>query len=610
MRYRSSFLLSLLSICPSVFAAQKPWTEIRSPHFRVLTNGGVGDARKVAYEFEQLRYVFAARFPNARVESAAPLLILAARDEDTARALEPQLWKSGANRAGEFHHGWEKQYAIVRLDSWGGEGSREVVYHEYTHSIEHMNLHYLPLWLDEGTAEFYAYTRFESHRIYIGAPTERYRTLRNRTPIPVETFISLSPRSPYYLDGTKNQLYYAQAWALVHFLTYSEGMDNGRRLDQFLELLQRGAKQKEAFLQVFGDFKKIDKGLDAYMLQPTYTTTILKDPPHIDDKSFAVRTMSVAETEAELGGFRVWTRDLPGAHALIEQGLRDDPKLGLAHENMGFLDFAEGKDADAEKEFSQAYSLDSSLSLSLFYKTMLSPLSNSDAASDINACGAAMGKVLQLNSSFAPAYVQLAKLALREGDLTAALQISRRAEELEPSLAGYHLLTGQVLKRMGKAADAGAYAKFVADRWIGPDHDEALELWDSVPAADQPVLGPVSATELADTEKGTQVVEGRIKSVVCGDSDKEHSLLLDSGGHPLTFRGKSFITGFSDTLWYGGDHFNVCHHLEDMRAVIRYRTAPDPSYAGDIIELGIRDDLPTPLQERPTPAASTTAAAH
>jgi tetratricopeptide (TPR) repeat protein len=231
------------------------------------------------------------------------------------------------------------------------------VYHEYTHFIEHLNEHYLPLWLDEGTAEFYAYTRFQSRRIYVGAPTERYRTLRGRTPIPIETFIDLGPRSPYYLDSKQNQLYYAEAWALVHYLNYGEGMENGKRLDHFVNLLQEGMRQKDAFRQIFGDFKKVDKALGSYMMQPTFASTVLKDSPQIDQQSFLTRVMSISETEAELGGFHVWTHDLPEAQELLDQALKDDPKLALAHQEMAFLNFAQGRDSQAEAEFTQAYSL-------------------------------------------------------------------------------------------------------------------------------------------------------------------------------------------------------------------------------------------------------------
>lgn len=581
-----SFLL-LLSFHQIAAADDKPWTEIRSPHFRVLTDGSIPDARKVAFEFEQLRNVFANRFPNAKLEGA-PLVVFAVRNEESAKALEPNLWKSGANRAGEYHRGWEKQFAIVRLDTWDGDGAKEVVYHEYTHSIDHMNLHYLPLWLDEGNAEFYAYTRFQGNQIFLGAPTERYRTLRSRTPIPVETFIGLNARSPYYLDASQNQLFYAEAWALVHFLIYGKDMENGKRLGEFTDLLQQGIDQKKAFTQVFGDFRKIDKSLESYMQQPTFRTTVLKDLPKVDQNGFAARTMTVAETEAELGTFHLWTHDLPGAHRLIEQALKDDPKLGLAHEAMGFHYFSEGKDGEAEQEFSQASTLDGHLYLSQFYKTMLSPLPYSTTVSGVNTFGAALGKSLQINPDFAPAFIQLAKIALRVGDLDSALKISRRAEEIEPSLAGYHILTGEILRRMGNTADAGAYAKFVVEHWIGPDHDEALELWNRLPAGERPVI-----ESAPDVIPNTQTMEGTIQSVSCGAQDKEPSLILSHDGQTLTFHRKSVrMVGYSDTIWYGADHFTLCHRLEGMRAVISYSAPSDATYAGDLVELGVRDDVP------------------
>jgi tetratricopeptide (TPR) repeat protein len=594
MNSRPSFALLLLALCASAAAAhEKPWTEIRSPHFRVLTDGSPSDARKVAHEFEQMRNVFATHLTNARLESGAPLLIFAVLDEETAKALEPRIWKTGANRAGEYHHGWEKQFAIVRLDTWGREGAKPVVYHEYTHSIEHMNSHWLPVWFDEGTAEFYGFTRFEAHRTYIGAPTERVKTLRESTPLPVETFIGIDHRSPYYLDGSKNQLFYTEAWALVHMLTYGPGMENGKRLAEFLNLLQQGVEQKKAFQQVFGDFKKVDRALESYMKQPTFVTTVLKDPEQIDDQTFSSRTLTMAETEAELGGFHLWTRDLEGARTLLEQALKDEPKLGLAHENMGFLDFAEGNDSSAAQEFSQAYRLDGTLYLSLFAKTMLSSLPASHQVSDLNAFGAALGKVLQLNPLFASAYVQLARLAVRENDLQSALLISRKAEELEPSLAGYHLLTGQILQRLGKNVEAATDARFVADRWIGPDHDEAAELWNKLPP-DQRSPGETISEMVPE---GTQTVEGLVESVTCGDQDK-WALVLDHDGHLLTFHRKgNFAAGFSDTLWYGADHFTLCHHLEGLRAVVRYHAPSDATYGGDVAEIEIRDDLPAPLKE-------------
>jgi hypothetical protein len=89
---RLFFLLA--SLLPTVLSSRKAlaeqtWTEVRSPHFRVITNGSSRDGRAVANEFEQMRYVFALRFKNENIQSGPPLTIVAARDEATLRSLDP-----------------------------------------------------------------------------------------------------------------------------------------------------------------------------------------------------------------------------------------------------------------------------------------------------------------------------------------------------------------------------------------------------------------------------------------------------------------------------------------------------------------------------------------
>ncbi len=600
MRRRAIFLFSLLSILNVPASAhEKSWLEIRSPHFRVLTNGSQNDARHLAKEFEQMRYVFAERYPEFRLEGGAPLVIFAALDEPTAKSLEAATWKlKGAKPAGIFHHGWEKQYVMVRLDSMREDGAKEIVYHEYTHTILHLNFHWLPVWLDEGLANFYGYTRFQEHKIFVGAPPARYQMPRSSL-IPIETLISVDQSSPYYHNEDKVYQFYSESWALVHFLMFAPGLDRGKRLNQFASLLQQGVEQKKAFQQVFGDFKEMDRALAAYLAKISFQTGVLPDSTQIEEKSFGSRTLSLAETEAELAGFHLWTQDPAGARPLAEHALKDDAKLGLAHEMMGFLDFSEAKDAEALNEFAQATALDPTLALSLFAKTMLSPIATSEAPADQDAFHDALAKVLAINPQFAPAYVQLARLAMRRNDLQNALAFSRKAEQLEPALAGYHVQSGQILLRMGRGAEAASFATFVAQRWPGSDHDEAVELWNAIPAGQRPAGDAPSMTVWKDM----QSVEGTVKSVACSGPDRNMSFVLNHDGRALTFHGKgAFLWGFSDTIWYGADHFSFCHHLEGLRAIVRYRPAPDASYAGDIAEIDIRNDLPEPPQQAQPPA--------
>ena len=223
---------------------------------------------------------------------------------------------------------------------------------------------------------------------------------------------------------------------------------------------------------------------------------------------------------------------------------------------------------------------------------MLSPLAVSKSAADRAAFHEALIKVTELNPKFAPAYIELARLWLRQNDPKLAYSYSRKAEELEPSRAGYHILTGYILLRMGKGAEAAAFAKYVAERWFGPDHDEAVELWNSIPAKDRPT------DALEETiPKDTQTVSGTVRSVSCAEQEQGWAFILTHGDQSLTFHRKGpFAAGFSDTIWYGEDHFSLCHHLEGMRAVVRYRPPADSSYNGEVAEIEIRDEFPELLR--------------
>lgn len=177
MRRHQRLLLAYMMFMPllgSALGNQKAWIEVDSPHFRVLSDGSDRDARRVAHGFEQMRAVLADQFPKYRLESGAPLLVFAASDENTAKKLAPELWESrGAKPVGYFQHGWEKQFAMVRLDAIAPD-AYQVIYHEYVHMVLQNNFRWLPLWLNEGMAEFYGNTRFEQNKIYVGAPSARY----------------------------------------------------------------------------------------------------------------------------------------------------------------------------------------------------------------------------------------------------------------------------------------------------------------------------------------------------------------------------------------------------------------------------------------------------
>jgi len=171
-----------------------------------------------------------------------------------------------------------------------------------------------------------------------------------------------------------------------------------------------------------------------------------------------------------------------------------------------------------------------------------------------------------------------------------------------PWATNAQLMEGYTEYRRNNYTEAVKWASDVAARWTASDSAEALAVVNQArrlskiePTADEKFQ---EAAEM-DYAKGTVAVEGRIQSVTC-QKNKRMELALLSGGKTLNFWvGNNFGWGFSDTLWYGRDHFYACYHLDGMKAIIRY--APTTNPIDNILELRrleVLDDL-IPDEELP-----------
>jgi len=162
-------LCLLIAIAMPLHATDKGWIEVRSPHFRVLTNHSEKEARDVALGMEQIRAVFAESLPGLRVDSDVETVVFAARDYQTMRHLLD--WgKNTEYIAGAYRKGSEVDYALLRLDLWQPQS---VVYHEYIHKLLHLNFTRLPRWLDEGLDEFFANSGMKDGKAMLGLGSPR-----------------------------------------------------------------------------------------------------------------------------------------------------------------------------------------------------------------------------------------------------------------------------------------------------------------------------------------------------------------------------------------------------------------------------------------------------
>src|SRR5882724_6972025 len=91
LRRFSVTVLFVLSSTSLFFSEERPWTEVRSPHFRLITDGIARDGQRVLFRFELMRTVFENRYPRFRLDAPAQFLVIAARDESTAKRLLPHF---------------------------------------------------------------------------------------------------------------------------------------------------------------------------------------------------------------------------------------------------------------------------------------------------------------------------------------------------------------------------------------------------------------------------------------------------------------------------------------------------------------------------------------
>src|ERR1700693_2201937 len=116
-----------------------------------------------------MRSVYHAAFPKAQVDPGAPILVLAIKDAKDFRALGPEAYlaKGQLKLGGLFLRAADKNYVLMRVDA-EGDHPYAVVYHEYTHLLLGKSAEWLPLWLNEGLAEFYQNTDIHEKDVNLG----------------------------------------------------------------------------------------------------------------------------------------------------------------------------------------------------------------------------------------------------------------------------------------------------------------------------------------------------------------------------------------------------------------------------------------------------------
>jgi len=175
---------------------------------------------------------------------------------------------------GFFLPGDDVNYIALSLDPRGNPYG--TAFHEYVHLHVKDNIPNAPIWLNEGLAELYESLQFSGSDAVIGVPKQGYIwVLRQVEMLPLKTLFSIGTDSPYYNEQDKATIFYAESWALVHYLM----LGDRARQDQFKKFLQRignGADVAKAVESAYGiTLDALEEELRAYIRRGSLTAQVI-----------------------------------------------------------------------------------------------------------------------------------------------------------------------------------------------------------------------------------------------------------------------------------------------------------------------------------------------
>jgi tetratricopeptide (TPR) repeat protein len=438
-------------------AARDVWLKAQSARFTLIGDASEKEIRDVGMRLEQFREAFSQIssqiFSPSVSDSSVPITVVVFKNDSAYRPFKPLHQGKPADVAGHFQSSGDVAY-IALAAGRGGGNPYAVIFHEYVHALTSGGPlpatpgaplpTPLPTWISEGLAEYFSsfeVTGAGKNGRLGAAIASHVRLLGERQLIPLETLLGVDQTSPFYVDADKKSLFYAESWALTHYLL----RPSGRRLQfrQFINALAQGKPADLSFKQAFQTgYAAIEQELRSYIAQGLYPAEDVTFARQLGFKAeMKTAALSEAEVQAYLGDM-LWRihRSVDG-EAFLNRALSLDPRLALAHQSLGTLRLRQNRYAEARRHFRRAIEAGSQDYLAHYYYALAihrEQVDENQYVSDlpeesVKEMRAALRLARQLNPDFADTYRLLAFINLIRGeDLDEAIDLINRAISLAP----------------------------------------------------------------------------------------------------------------------------------------------------------------------------------
>ncbi|HYM59272.1 MAG TPA: hypothetical protein VEZ11_00115 [Thermoanaerobaculia bacterium] len=352
---------------------KEKWIAMQVDEFDVASNASDWKTSEIVGQILQMREAVG-KVTQLKVRATLPTRVYIFASEASFapyRNLVTQRKNAAIN--GAFLSNRDGNTILIQSDATGGVD--RIVFHELTHYFVRNTTTGIPLWFNEGIAEYYSTFSTSGSgsgaEIRLGRPiVEHVLWLRQHPLIPLRELFAMDEKSPAYSEWSRQGVFYAESWALVHYLMLSP--ERHGQLAAFLDLRAAHRPLETAFTTAFHEsYEDLERDLRGYVHRAAFQYMRYTGADIGTRQLPKAVAMSRAEVLVSLGHLLAWTRGNAAdadAERFLLAAVEADPRVALAHAELGRLYAKSGRGAEADAAFDRATSLGSSNPAVYFYQ--------------------------------------------------------------------------------------------------------------------------------------------------------------------------------------------------------------------------------------------------
>ena len=451
-------LLLLLHCNQSAVAAKDTWTSVHSQNFFLVGNASEKEIKQVATRLEQFREVFSRLFPRLNFASPVPTTVIVFKSDSSYKPFKPIADGKVVEVSGYFQGGHDLNYITLTTEK-RDENAYSTIFHEYVHLLVNNSLGRanVPPWFNEGLAEYYStFDIQDGQKVFLGNPISHHlQLLRSAHLLPLKTLFAVDY---YSLERNKHEtrgLFYAESWALVHYLIQGNEGKHLPKLSRFLDLLLKNTAVETALRDALQtDYAGLEKELKAYIQRSAYRINVATFEKKLEfDSQLQTAPLTDAEAQAYLGDLLYHTQRAEDASAKLQQALLLDPNLPIAHASLGMVRMAQKNFVEAKQHLAKAVEGNSQSYLAHYYYAFAlsregmteGELVAGYPAETAHLMRTELQKAIELNPGYPESYHLLAFVNLvTDQNLDESIQLIKKALALSPGSEEYLFVLTQV----------------------------------------------------------------------------------------------------------------------------------------------------------------------